>query len=413
MCLFVIPVIFDYYIYMNYVIIGNGIAGVTAAATIREHDPGGEIVIISDEPYPFYNRMRLIEYLSGTLNDDDLILKDKDWYKEQKIMLMTGTVVKEIDANNRSVMISDDDYVSYDRLLLATGGVSFIPPIKGADKGGVFALRTLDDAKAINAHVRAGHRKVVLIGGGVLGLEAGYNLIKAGCSVTVVEFFPRLLPRQMDADGASILQAQMEGMGFTFHLGVKTERITGDDHVTGIELDNGTQIEGDTVLISAGVRPRADLAQKFGLEIDKGVVVNERLETSVQDVFAAGDLIEHNGVFYGIWPASEKQGEIAGITMTGGEATYGGTTVSNVLKVAGVSLAAMGSIDAEGDHDSIIKADREAFRYKKLVLDNNRIIGAILYGDIKDLRRITAAIEEKKDIGPIRSELETWNLDRL
>jgi nitrite reductase (NADH) large subunit len=398
---------------MKYVIIGNGIAGATAAETIRERDPSGEILILTDEPYPFYNRMRLIEYLSGRMDDSDLVLKGEGWYQEQNISLINNTAVTDINKDAKELITSDDQTISYDRLLLATGGISFIPPIKGADREGVFALRTLDDAKAINAHVGSGNKRVILIGGGVLGLEAGYNLIKAGCSVVVVEFFPRLLPRQMDPDGASILQLQMEGMGFSFHLGVKTETIIGDAHTTGIELDDGTRIEGDTVLISAGVRPRADLAAKLGLAIEKGVAVNDQLETSVHDVYAAGDLIEHRGIFYGIWPASEKQGEIAGITMTGGEASYAGTTVSNVLKVAGVSLAATGDIDADGNHESIVNSDREAFVYKKIILKNEAIIGAILYGDIKDLRNIATAIEEKKDIASIRNELSAWKLDSL
>lgn len=398
---------------MKYVVIGNGIAGITAASTIRKYDRNGTITILSDEGFPFYSRIRLIDFLSGGIDEKALILKDINWYFDQKIELMLNTVVTGININTKELTISGHRTIPYDRLLLATGGIAFLPPIPGIDKNGVFVLRTVKDAQAINAHVEAGKRRVILIGGGVLGLEAGYNLIKHGCDVTVVEFFPRLLPRQMDPDGAAILQSQMEKLGFRFHLGVTTKEIRGGQNATGIILDNATVIDSDIVLISAGVRPRAGLAQKLGMKIEKGVVVNDRMETDIPDIFAAGDLIQHKGIFYGLWASSEKQGEIAGINMSGGTATYKGTTISNILKVAGVDLAAAGEIDADGNYESIVISDREHFIYKKLVIDRNRMIGAILYGDISHMRKIFNAIEGKKDISRIKSQLHEWNVQDL
>ncbi|NOY39819.1 MAG: FAD-dependent oxidoreductase, partial [Nitrospirae bacterium] len=172
-------------------------------------------------------------------------------------------------------------------------------------------------------------------------------------------------------------------------------------------------VDCDMIIISAGVRPNAALAQKAGLKVEKGLIVNDRMETELPDIYAAGDLIQHRGVFYGIWPAAEKQGEVAGTNMAGGSAVYEGTTISNFLKIAGVGLVAAGNIDAEGNHESIVIKDPGKFIYKKLIIRENTIIGTILYGDIKDMRRIVKAIENRTDISAIRSKLENWELEGL
>ena len=204
----------------------------------------------------------------------------------------------------------------FDKLLLATGGKAFIPPMQGADSPGVFTLKTLADADRIK-QAAAGAKTVVLIGGGLLGLEAGNGLRKLGLKVIVVEFFPRLLPRQMDAAGAAILARQLEDMGFTFYLGAKTQAIApGPDGLT-VNLESGEKLKGDLVLISAGVRPDLSLAQALGLEIDKAVKVDDSMKTSRDGIYAAGDLIEHRGRFYGIWPAAMEQGAVAGAAMAG------------------------------------------------------------------------------------------------
>ncbi|GBE32979.1 nitrite reductase [NAD(P)H] [bacterium BMS3Bbin05] len=398
---------------MKYIIAGNGVAGTTAAEHIRKNDPDGSITVVSDEAIPFYSRIRLIDFLAGDLTAEDLIIRDKEWYRENRIDLMLGTRVESIDTGEKEVALSNYKKLVYDRLLLASGGIAFVPPAMGAQKKGVFTLRTIDDARNIVEHVGNGNKRAVLIGGGVLGLEAGNSLLKAGCSVTVVEFFPRLLPRQMDSEGAEILRAQMEKKGFSFHLGVSTEEITGRESVDGIMLNNGIRIDCDMVLISAGVRPNTLLAGELNLTAAKGLTVNDRMETGISDVYAAGDLARHRGVFYGIWPAAEKQGEVAGINMAGGNAVYKGTTISNILKVAGVKFAAAGDIDPDGKHEAIVLKDSNSFIYKKLVIDESKIIGAILYGDLKDMMKIFRTIEDKKNIENIRHQLEKWNLQYL
>jgi nitrite reductase (NADH) large subunit len=398
---------------MRYVIIGSGVAGTTAAATIRKRDPDGEITIITDEEYPFYSRIRLPEFLSGRTYVDGLIIHGKAWYEHNDIELVLGDPVDEIDPEGQIVVTSQGRRFDYDRLLLATGSVAYVPPIAGTEKSGVFTLRKLKDAFAIREQSGMGGRRIVIIGGGVLGLEVGYNLLRAGNEVEVVEYFERLLPRQTDKDCSRMLQERLEGMGFKFHLGATIKEITGEERVEGVLLEDGTLIESDLVIISAGVRAATHLAKGLDLDIERGILVDDRLETEVPNIYAAGDLIQHRGITYGIWPAAERQGEVAAINMSGGNESYEGTTVTNLLKVAEVDLMAAGNIDPEGEYDTVVIRDEETQVYKKLVMDDKCIIGTILFGDISDRAKILRAIDTKQDIRKSRQQIEQWDLETL
>ncbi len=393
---------------MRHLVVGCGVAGVTAAQNIRKLDQNAEITILTDEPYPYYSRIRLIDFLSGELRPESLFLKKEAWYADNRINLMKNTAATGVDAAARTVSTSAGLTLSYDRLLLATGGVSFIPPLPGSDAKGVFALRTMEDGIKIVEYAKS-HKRISVIGGGLLGLEAANNLLKGGADVTVVEMFPRLLPRQMDKDGAETLKAHLERTGMKFILGVKPKILQGGESVNAVLLEDGGRVECDMALISAGVRPNAALAVKLGLKIEKGVVVDDGMRTGIENVFAAGDLIQHNGAFYGIWPASEKQGEVAGINMAGGAAVYGGTTMSNTLKVAGVSLFSAGDVDAEGRHESIVL--RTEAEYKKIVISGGVVIGAILYSDVRLRQKMTDAIASKRDVSGIMDQLRAWKAD--
>jgi len=388
-------------------------AGTTAAYQIRKKDTTGEIILFTREPYPFYSRIRLIDFLSGSASISDLLLKKEDWYKKQRISLRLDTAITQINPKSKQVVTQRGDSLKYDKLLLAMGGSPFVPPITGVTKKGVFTLRTIQDAQAILEHITKEGNRVIVIGGGVLGLEAGNALRKQGCKIDVIEFFPRLLPRQMDSEGAGILQAQLEKKGFTFYLGVKTQKITGGKQVDGIRLDDGRDIKGDMVLLSAGIRPTVTVAQDLGIDIDRGVKVDDQLHTSFPDIYAAGDIIQHKNSVYGIWPAAETQGEIAGVNMAGEKRIYRGTTPSNMLKVSGIDLFSIGDIDPEGQRNSFLHKDKARFIYKKIVLANNRIIGAILYGDTQGRQRIVAAIQEKKDMSNHLQELRTFDFGHI
>ncbi|PIU52578.1 MAG: NAD(P)/FAD-dependent oxidoreductase [Deltaproteobacteria bacterium CG07_land_8_20_14_0_80_60_11] len=394
----------------TYLIIGNGVAGNAAAENIRKHDPEGKIVVFSRESWPFYYVPALPSFLAGDKAVDQIILHHQSWYDQHRIDLYLDTRVTQIDAAQKFVETDKGERFPFDKLLLATGGNSFVPPIPGADSAGVFTLRTLADADRIR-QAAAGAQTAVLIGGGLLGLEAGNGLRQMGLKVFVVEFFPRLLPRQMDAAGAAILARQMGDMGFTFHLGAKTQEIApGPDGLT-VNLEGGEKLKGDLVLISAGVRPDLSLAQALGLDIDKGVKVDDAMKTSREGIYAAGDLIEHRGRFYGIWPAAMAQGAVAGAAMAGQAAKYEGTLPSNVLKVVGIDLMAAGDIDADGKLSAVVHTDSAKKTYRKLVIRDNLLVGAILLGDIRGSAEIQAAINKKTDISLLKGELAQADFD--
>jgi nitrite reductase (NADH) large subunit len=394
----------------TYLIIGNGAAGNAAAEALRKYDQGGVIHIFSREKYPFYYVPALPDYLAGEKQLNRFTLHQIDWYEKNRIDLHLETEITRIDPDRKMVETRQGEQYRYDRLLLATGGFSFVPPIKGVESEGVYTLRTFDDAKTIKGKAKNSDR-VVLIGGGLLGLEAGNGLRKAGLKVTVVEFFPRLLPRQMDVPGAAILQKQLEEMGFNFYLGAKTQEIVRDPGGLRVVLGGGEKLATDMVLISAGVRPELSLAKFLGLEIDKGVKVDDAMRTSREYIYAAGDLIEHRGRFYGIWPACMEQGRVAGAVMAGQDVKYEGTVPANTLKVVGIDLMAAGEIDAEGRMESLVSKDVKKKTYRKLIIQDNVLVGAILLGDIRGFEEIQQAIKTKKNIALLKEELASAHFD--
>lgn len=388
----------------RYVIVGNGVAGTTAAEQIRKLDQEGSITILTDEDLPFYWRIKLNEYLCGEMTEKGLLAKEEAWYESHRIELELQTRVIDGDPRAKTVNATDSRTFEYDKLLIATGSHSFVPPIKGSDTQGVYALRSIKDARWIAAAAKEAER-VVLIGGGLLGLEAGNALRKLGKKVTVVEFFPRLLPRQLDEEGAKRLRTIMEGMGFSFRLGAKTQEIIGNGELQGVALEGGETLPAQMVIVSAGVRPNLELAKPLGLEADKGIKVNERLQTNQEGIYAAGDVTEFRGMPpYGIWPAGMEQGKSAGINMAGGEMLYDGTSMANTLKVVGVDLASAGNIDAEGKYESLVMAGSDK-AYTKIVLDNNQIIGCIMLGETKAFTQITKLMAEKRDVSAIKEML--------
>ena len=386
----------------QYLIIGNGVAGTTAAEEIRKRDKEGAITIVTDESIPFYWRIQLNEFISGELTEEKLYARKQSWYKEQGIDLKLKTRIQGGDASEKAVITEGNQKLSYDRLLVATGSHSFVPPIKGADKKGVFTLRSFQDARDIMDWAKK-IKDVVMIGGGLLGLEAGNALRKLGKRVMVVEFFPRLLPRQLDIPGAQRLQAIMEGMGFSFRLGAKTQEIAGNGGVKGVLLEGGEKFPAEMVIVSAGVRPNLDLAKALGLDHDKGIKVDERLQTNKPDVFAAGDVAEFKGIPYGIWPAAMEQGKVAGSNMAGQEAHYKGTVMANTLKVVGIDLASAGEIDVDNKFEAKTLTDDK--RYKKAVIQNNQLIGCIMLGDTKGFNNITKMMAEKQDVSAMKENL--------
>jgi len=379
----------------KYLIVGNGVAGTTAAENIRKNDPDAWITIVTDEELPFYYRIRLPDFLCGEVEESNLIAKKKDWYQKNNITLRLSTKITDGSIKDKTLLTSSGEKIRFDRLILANGATPNIPAIPGSDKKGVFTLHCIQDAKDIISHAGC-CKKAVLIGGGLLGLEAGNGLKKLGLEITVVEFFPRLLPRQLDNEGARRLQSILEDRGFSFKLDVKSSTIESNDEVHGITLENGESIAADMVVISAGVNPKLDLALKLDLDCNRGVKVDKQMRTSQPDIFAAGDIVEFEGKTYGIWPAALEQGKIAGINISGGEADYEGTVLSNILKVAGIDLASAGDIDEKNHYESKTASSKTI--YKKVVIDDSKVIGCIMLGDRKNFNRINKAISTGENI---------------
>ncbi len=387
----------------KYMILGNGVAGDTAATKVRELDNDSSIDIFTRESVPFYYRPRLIDYLAKEIPIEKFTLHKEAWYLEHNITLHLSTQVVSIEPEKHSVTTLDGKSFAYDRLLIATGADNFIPPIRGVEDNHdrIYTVRDKSDADNILKKAETS-KTAIVVGGGLLGLETANSLRKLGLAVKVVEFFPRLLPRQLDPEGASILEKNLKTMGFEFYLGETSESIEGTERSLTLSLKSGKRLEGDFIIVSAGVRPDLSLAKKAGIEVNKGIVVNDEMQTSVVDIYAAGDAVEHRGRLYGIWPPAREQGEISGIVLSGGKASYAGTVPSHKLKVVGIDLLSMGEIDAENKFESVVSKDEERFIFKKAVISDGKVIGAILLGDTGGDSAISKAIKENSSFDGVR-----------
>jgi len=404
----------------RYVIVGNGVAGVTAAQSIVRADPTAEVHTFGAEPYPYYRRPRLWELIAGEVEQDALYFRPPEWYAERGIHVHLGVRATSLDPSAHCLTLSDGSIAEYDRLLLATGGRPFVPPFEGTGREGVFTLCTLDDALAMKTYARD-VRRAAVIGGGLLGLETARALRSAGLEVTVIEFAPYLLPRQLDAEGAQVLQALLEAQGLHILTNAATEAILGDGHATGVRLKDGRVVDGELVLISTGIRSRLELAREAGLEVNRGVVVDEQLRSSAADVYAAGDAAEFKGRVYGIIPAAIEQAQVAAANMVadppassgrGGSTTYSGTMPANTLKVVGIDLTCLGEATATGDEFAILsRSDPASGVYRRLALRKGKIVGAILLGDTQSVRPVRQLMATGHDVSAYSERLLDENFD--
>jgi nitrite reductase (NADH) large subunit len=396
----------------RYVVVGNGVAGVTAAQSLVRADPAAEVHIFGEEPYPYYQRPRLWEFLAGEIEQQTLYFRPPDWYAAKGIQVHLGARVTALDPAEHRLTLADGGNIHYDRLLLATGAQPFVPPFTGTDKDGVFTLRTLDDARAMKAYA-ADIRSVVVIGCGLLGLETARALLSLGLNVTMLESEPSLLPRQLDGEGAQVLRARLEAMGLHFLTDAQTETILGDEHATGVRLRDGRVVEGEMVLISTGIRSRVELAREAGLEVNRGLIVDEQLRTSAADVYAAGDMAEFEGIVYGIIPAAIEQAQVAAANMVSeGSATYSGTVPATTLKIVGIDLTSLGDATAAGDEFDILRqADSAAGVYRQLTLRDGKIVGAILLGDTQNVQPLKQLIATGRDVSAYSDRLLDENLN--
>lgn len=390
---------------MRIIIVGNGLAGIISAKTLREMDKSIEIDVFAAEKYHYYPRPNLIEFLAGNIPLERVFAFSEEWYKTQKIQVHLEKPVMKIFPESKMIEAESGEREEYDSLLLTTGSFPFIPPFKGADKRGVYTLRTLDDAFEILEFLKD-HRKVAVIGGGLLGLEIARAIKSRGADVEVVEFFDRLLPRQLDSQGASLLKTQIEKMGIEVHLGLATEEILGQNSIGGLRFKSGREIQVDMAVVAAGVRVDMSIAKEAGLETDRGIVVNDFLQTSNSKIFAAGDNAQHRGRVYGIIPASFDQARIAASNILGQKKEYRGTVPSNTLKVVGLYVTSIALVNPEEEgFEEIRKEKKEKGIYKKIVLQNGMIVGAVWIGTKKGVDEISRLISQKINVEKWKNSL--------
>jgi nitrite reductase (NADH) large subunit len=390
----------------RFVIVGGGVAGTTAAQNLRRLDSDAAVMILADEPYPYYFRPKLWEFLSGALEQSALFYRAEEWYASQKIDLRLTAVVTTIQPDARTLTLASGERLAYDRLLLATGACCFTPDAPGVKRQGVFVLRTLQDATAIRDQA-ARSRRAVVVGGGLLGLETAHALCTPDRAVTVVEIAPHLLPRQLDRDGARFLQTRLEEMGMIVITGASTAAVTGESAAAGIKLTDGREVPGELILFSAGIVPNVDLARAAGIEVKKGIVVDPSMRTSAEGIFAAGDAAEFEGRVYGLIPPSIEQARIAAQNMAGGEpAVYRGSLPAPTLKLLGMDLTSLGEATAEDAALTVRRtADEKSKCYKKVVIRDGAVVGAILLNETETVPLFRQLIASKRDVSQVVDRL--------
>lgn len=385
-----------------YAIIGNGAAGISAAQAIRERDKTGSIYMISNEEYPAYNRPMLTKSLVAGLDAAQIAVQEPSWYEENHVFQMLGKNVVSIDTQKKEIHTADGAKFKYTKLIYALGSECFIPPIAGADQPEVIAIRRLADTQKV-AELLPQTKEAVVIGGGVLGLEAAWELKKAHCRVTVLELAPRLMGRQLDENAGEMIKAISEAQGITIHTGVQIEAIEGGGHVTGVRLGDGRVFPAQLVIVSCGVRANAAIAKEAGIETERAVVVNSRMETSAENVYACGDCAQYQGVNYAIWPQAVEEGKVAGANAAGEALEY--TTVPAALSFHGMNTALYSIGDNGSNPDLVYKTvefkDTARKQYEKYYFRNNRLCGVILIGDVSRMAELTEAVEKKASFGEL------------
>ncbi|HYM06099.1 MAG TPA: nitrite reductase large subunit NirB, partial [Terriglobales bacterium] len=392
------------------VVVGNGMAGVACVEQILKHAQKFAITIFGDETHTNYNRILLSSVLAGEKSLDEITLHPVEWYRDNGITLRLGARITSVDADRRTVTGDDGSVTEFDKLLLATGSSPIIPPIAGANRDGVFTFRNVQDARGLLERSGPGI-KAVVIGGGLLGLEAARGLQVQGCDVTVVHLMDTLMERQLDAVGGSYLTSKMERLGMRVLLNRRTIGILGNGRVEGVEFHDGERLAADLVVIAAGIRPHVELGRSAGLAVNRGIVVNDYMETSNPNIFAVGECVEHRGTCYGLIAPLLEQGKVLAATLTGNRGpVYAGTVEAAKLKIMGVDVFSAGDFretapGPETPTEAVRYEDPALGIYKKLVLAGGKLKGVILVGDTSDSHRYMDWLRSGADLAGKRRHL--------
>jgi nitrite reductase (NADH) large subunit len=387
------------------VIIGNGMAAARLVDELAKSALGRyAIAVIGDEPRLAYNRVLLSSVLAGEAASEEIELKSAAWWRDRGVTLKYGCLATEIDVGRREIKIANDESVSFSKLVLATGSSPLRLNVPGVDLAGVHTFRDSRDVDRLLS-LAAKKRRVVVIGGGLLGLEAAYGLAKAGAPVTLIHLMDRLMERQLDGPAAALLKSLVERKGIEILLNANTARLHGDSRVEGIELIDGRMIEADAVIFAAGIRPNVALARDAGVPVNRGIVVDDHLQTGAPDIFAIGECAEHRGVCYGLVEPAYEQARVLAQHLAGCAACYAGSVVATNLKVSGVNVFSAGDFLAIDGSETIVLNDVRRGTYKKLVIDDDRLTGAVLVGDTVDALWYLELIRTREPIAAIRDDM--------
>src|ERR1700675_305375 len=386
-------------------VVGNGMA---AARRVEESAKAAlgryAIAVIGDEPRLAYNRVLLSSVLAGETASHDIELRPADWWRERGVTLKYGCAVTEIDVGRRELKIANEESIVFSRLVLATGSTPLRLNVPGAELAGVHTFRDSRDVDLLLT-LAAAKKRVVVVGGGLLGLEAAYGLAKAGARVTLIHLMDRLMERQLDAPAAVLLKSLVERKGIKILLNANTAVLHGETRVETVELADGRRIDADAVIFAAGIRPNTALAKEAGIPVNRGIVVDDVMQTGTSDVFAIGECAEHRGICYGLVEPAYEQARVLARHLAGEKASYAGSVVATNLKVSGVSVFSAGDFIGATGSETIVLSDINHGTYKKLVISEGKLTGAVLIGDVGDALWYLELIRNRQPTARIRADV--------
>ncbi len=387
------------------VIVGNGMAAARLVDELTKVALGRyAVAVIGEEPRLAYNRVLLSSVLAGETASHDIELRPAQWWRDRGVTLKYGCLATEIDVGRRELKIANEESITFSKLVLATGSTPLRLDVPGADLAGVHTFRDSRDVDLLLT-LAAQRKRVVVVGGGLLGLEAAYGLAKAGAPVTLIHLMDRLMERQLDAPAAQLLKSLVERKGIEILLNASTARIHGERHVEGIELSDGRRIDADAVIFAAGIRPNVALANEAGIPVKRGIVVDDRLQTGAPGIFALGECAEHRGICYGLVEPAYEQARVLARHLSGGSASYAGSVVATNLKVSGVGVFSAGDFMGAEGAEAIVLSDARGGAYKKLVISGGRLTGAVLVGDTADALWYLELIRNGAPVAAIRKDM--------
>ena len=387
------------------IIVGNGMAAARLVDELAKTALGRyAVAVIGDEPRLAYNRVLLSSVLAGETGSHEIELRPADWWRHRGVTVRYGYRVTEIDTGRRELKIAGEESMEYSKLVLAIGSTPLRLNVPGADLAGVHTFRDTRDVDLLLT-LAAAKKRVVVVGGGLLGLEAAYGLAKAGAPVTLLHLMDRLMERQLDGPAADLLKTLVERKGIRILLNASTARIHGDGQVEAVELADGSRIEADAVIFAAGIRPNTALAKEAGIAVNRGIVVNDVMQTASPDIYALGECAEHRGTCYGLVEPAYEQARVLAQHLAGRPASYQGSVVSTNLKVSGVSVFSAGDFMGGEGSESLVLSDRKRGTYKKLVVADGRLTGAVLIGDTLDALWYLELIRNRDKVAAIRTDM--------